>query len=92
MWCKHLVSLRIDYTVRRDEMDLIRHYWDGPISCDNPQYGIWSGPPSGGGAQTARDLANAPRGKVSLSGVVRSPIPSLQLPGVPRPPRPAQKR
>ena len=25
-------------------------------------------------------------------GVVRSPIPSLQLPGVPQPPRPAQKR
>lgn len=62
------------------------------MKCQNPQYGIWTGPPGGGGAQTARDLASAPRGKVSLSSMVRSPIPSLQLPGVRRPARPGEKR
>lgn len=70
---------------------IIRHYWQGAVACQNPRYGIWSGPPGGGGAQTARDLANAPRGKLSLRAVVRSPIPSLQLPGVPRAPRPGER-
>ncbi len=71
---------------------IIRHYWEGAVKCQNPQYGIWTGPPAGGGSQTARDLANAPRGRLSLSSTVRSPIPSLQLPGVPRAPRPGEKR
>jgi hypothetical protein len=72
---------------------IIRHYWEGAVKCQNPQYGIWTGPPGGGGgAQTAHDLASAPRGKVSLTSVVRSPIPSLQLPGVRRPVRPGEKR
>jgi len=62
------------------------------VKCQSPQYGIWTGPPGGGGAQTARDLASAPRGKVSLTSMVRSPIPSLQLPGVRRPARPGEKR
>ena len=71
---------------------IIRHYWEGKVQCQSPRYGIWTGPPSGGGAQMARDLANAPRGAVSLSATVRSPIPSLQLSGVPRPVRPNEKR
>jgi hypothetical protein len=70
---------------------IIRHYWEGPVQCKNPQYGVWTGPPAGGGAQTAGDLANAPRGKLTLSATVRSPIPSLQLPGVRRPARPGEK-
>src|SRR5690606_26204129 len=40
---------------------IIRHYWDGPVSCANPQFGIWGGPPGGhsddGGMKVARDLA-----------------------------------
>lgn len=71
---------------------IIRHYWEGKVQCQDPQYGIWTGPPGGGGTQTARDLASAPRGQLSLSATVRSPIPSLQLPGVPRPPRAGEKR
>lgn len=39
----------------------------------------------------ARDLANATRGKLSLSAVVRAPLPSLQMPGVPRAPRPSEQ-
>ncbi len=41
---------------------IIRHYWDGPVTCANPRFGIWGGPPSGqhdggGGTKVARDLA-----------------------------------
>ncbi|HJZ84886.1 MAG TPA: DUF2330 domain-containing protein [Polyangia bacterium] len=79
---------------------IIRHYWEGPVACDNPRYGIWTGPPAnqagyrttpgvapGSGApQTAGDLANAKRGVISLAKVVRSSVPSLNLRGVSRPP------
>ena len=71
---------------------IIRHYWEGKVQCNNPEYGVWSGPPGGGGAQTATDLANAARGQLSLGSLVRSPIPSLSLPGVPRAKRPGEKR
>ncbi|PRP91131.1 hypothetical protein ENSA5_58680 [Enhygromyxa salina] len=42
---------------------IIRHYWDGPVTCQNPQFGRWGGPPAnhqsedGGGMKVARDLA-----------------------------------
>ncbi|PRP93621.1 DUF2330 domain-containing protein [Enhygromyxa salina] len=41
---------------------IIRHYWDGPVACANPQFGRWGGPPAnhqaeGDGMQVARDLA-----------------------------------
>ncbi|HVH97344.1 MAG TPA: DUF2330 domain-containing protein [Enhygromyxa sp.] len=38
---------------------IIRHYWDGPVNCANPRFGVWGGPPShdGGGMKVARDLA-----------------------------------
>jgi MYXO-CTERM domain-containing protein len=42
---------------------IIRHPWEGPITCKNPQRGIWGGPPNGGEQPTiaARDLAFVPR-------------------------------
>ena len=42
---------------------IIRHPWEGPITCKNPQRGIWGGPPNGGEppAIAARDLAFVPR-------------------------------
>jgi MYXO-CTERM domain-containing protein len=42
---------------------IIRHPWEGPIKCKNPQRGIWGGPPNGGEppAIAARDLAFVPR-------------------------------
>jgi hypothetical protein len=68
---------------------IIRHYWTGPVKCDNPRYGVWGGPPGGGQAQpeAARGLALAPRGKVKLPAAVRSPVPLLGLPGQPPPRR-----
>ncbi|MDB4965010.1 MAG: hypothetical protein JWN44_699 [Myxococcales bacterium] len=68
---------------------IIRHYWSGGVKCDHPRYNIWGGPPGGGepSASAARGLATAPRGKVALKSVVRSPVPALQLPGQPPPRR-----
>ena len=67
---------------------IIRHYWAGEVKCDNPVWGRWGGPPDGGKKlQAAQDLANAPRGGVALSKVVRSNLPQLKLPGIPAPER-----
>jgi hypothetical protein len=81
-----------DGTDRFQGRYIIRHYWEGPVRCKSPQYGVWTGPPGGGGAQTARDLASTPRGKLSLPAIVRSAIPSLEIKGTQRPLRPGEKR
>jgi hypothetical protein len=80
---------------------IIRHYWQGQVKCQTPQYGQWGGPPNGasaedmaaaGGAKAGKGLALAARGKIALRKVVRSPVPTLGIPGAP-PPRhaPAQQ-
>ncbi len=63
---------------------IIRHYWAGPVKCSDPRWGVWGGPPTGGGSSptAATDLANAPRGQVHLKRVVRSALPQLGLPGL----------
>jgi hypothetical protein len=68
---------------------IIRHYWAGAVKCDHPRYNIWGGPPGGGEppASAAKGLATAPRGKVALKTVVRSPVPVLAIPGQPPPRR-----
>jgi uncharacterized protein (TIGR03382 family) len=61
----------------------IRHEWEGPIECENPQRGIWGGPPSGQQNQTrpATDLAFVKRGGLRLRRVVKSAIPELGIAG-----------
>ncbi|MCB9535515.1 MAG: DUF2330 domain-containing protein [Myxococcales bacterium] len=68
---------------------IIRHPWTGEVKCDNPNYGVWGGPPSGGEGSTkaATGLAAAPRGAVQLKAVVRSKLPALDIPGMPLPKR-----
>jgi hypothetical protein len=41
----------------------IRHLWEGPITCDDPERGVWGGPPDGhtSKAAAATGLAAAPR-------------------------------
>jgi hypothetical protein len=66
---------------------IIRHYWNGPVACENPQYDEWGGPPGQPYARpaptAAKGLASAPRGKVVLSAEVRSPVPLLGIAGKP---------
>jgi hypothetical protein len=75
-------EVRIDSSNNFQARYIIRHYWQGAVACANPLYGQWGGPPTGEPSLTAaRDLAAAPRGKVSLPAVVRSSLPQLALPG-----------
>jgi hypothetical protein len=50
----------------------IRHWWTGPIKCQNPQRGVWGGPPDGNyqGTIAANKVAFAPRGKLNLGSVI----------------------
>jgi hypothetical protein len=73
---------------------IIRHYWEGKVACANPRYGQWGGPPGSSRfgtyqppASAAKGLALAQRGKVTLKSAVRSPVPTLGLPGQPPPRR-----
>ena len=77
---------------------IIRHYWEQPVKCQAPRYGVWGGPPGSGtdegkpgSVKPAQDLANASRGGVSLSQVITSPVKELGIPGKPRPLRPGEK-
>jgi hypothetical protein len=66
---------------------IIRHYWNGPVACQSPQYDQWGGAPGNPDAKptptAAKGLATAPRGKVVLTAEVRSPVPLLGIAGKP---------
>jgi hypothetical protein len=51
----------------------IRHWWTGPIKCENPVRGVWGGPPDGNYQATiaASKVAFAPRGKLEVASVVK---------------------
>ena len=77
---------------------IIRHYWEGKVACQSPNYGIWGGPPgsgyspgSSGPVEAAQDLANAPRGKISLPAVITSGLPAFGIAAKPRSLRPGEK-
>ena len=74
---------------------IIRHYWEGKVACQRPNYGIWGGPPGRGQerVKAAGDLANVARGAVKLPQVVDSAVPMLGISGkAPRPLRPGETR
>jgi hypothetical protein len=66
---------------------IIRHYWTQPVTCKQPAFDNWGGPPDNpfGSAPpaAAKGLATAPRGKLVLKNEVRSPVPLLGIPGKP---------
>jgi hypothetical protein len=51
----------------------IRHWWTGAIRCQNPQRGVWGGPPDGRyqAPIAASKVAFAPRGKMQLASVIK---------------------
>jgi hypothetical protein len=55
---------------------VIRHRWAGAVTCANPQFGVWGGPPDGrnAGPVPAVDLAFAPR-DADLGALVKSALP-----------------
>ena len=77
---------------------IIRHYWEKPVTCQSPRYGVWGGPPGSGmdegkpgAVKAAQDLANASRGGVNLSQAITSTVKELGITGKPRPLRPGEK-
>jgi len=70
----------------------MRHWWTGPIKCQNPQRGVWGGPPNGGGQQiiAANKLAFAPRGKLEVATMVKRDLWEIGLKKAPstKPPAP----
>jgi MYXO-CTERM domain-containing protein len=73
---------------------VIRHAWQGAITCDKPRRGIWGGPPpkevaagNTGQPKAATDIAFVTRGPVDLASLVWQPVPELGLhPGMAIPP------
>jgi hypothetical protein len=63
---------------------IVRHPWTGPITCTDPEFGNWGGPPgAGNGVEAARDLAFTPRGEVALDKLLAEDVASLGLSGTP---------
>ena len=62
---------------------IIRHRWSGPVECQDPQYGVWGGPPSGRQleetAATAQNLAFVAR-DAPLEAFVAEDVPGLAAP------------
>jgi hypothetical protein len=59
----------------------IRHRWQGPIRCKNPDRDEWGAPPNGVAPSPAavKDVASAPRGPISLPSLVRSDVAELGI-------------
>lgn len=59
---------------------IIRHPWTGPVTCKEPRYGRWGGPPNGTKPQpkAAQGLAFADR-SASLGGYVAQDIPEIKV-------------
>jgi MYXO-CTERM domain-containing protein len=59
----------------------IRHRWQGAVACENPQFGVWGGPPGGGTKppMAAAKLAMAPRGGLALPKLLREDVPDLGI-------------
>jgi len=73
---------------------IIRHRWEGAITCANPVRNVWGGPPGEGGGrrrrntntqppQAAQNLAFAPRGKVQLATFIREDSSELDVKATP---------
>ncbi|NVB36863.1 DUF2330 domain-containing protein [Pseudenhygromyxa sp. WMMC2535] len=62
---------------------IIRHYWEGPVQCSNPRFGVWGGPPAGvqssGETEVAKDLAFVERGAALTSFVTAAAQAELGL-------------
>ena len=64
---------------------IIRHYWQGEVSCDEPRYGVWGG--SGSKTQAPSGLGRAQKSVTALNDMVRSSLPRLKIRGKPEPAR-----
>ncbi|MDI1478664.1 DUF2330 domain-containing protein [Polyangium sp. y55x31] len=66
---------------------LLRHRWQGPVTCPNPDFDIWGGPPSADlvSVRPAAPSSEVARGKVHLSEMLRDSVPAAGIVAKPRP-------
>jgi hypothetical protein len=72
---------------------IVRHPWKGDITCTDPVFERWGGPPSGvdgRGVEAAKDLAFAPREGATLASLVAEDVDVIALKGTP-PPKPERR-
>ena len=65
---------------------IIRHEWTGEAKCENPQFGVWGGPPAGGEPKVdaspspnTRGAAANPAKGVQLASLLKTPLPGIAL-------------
>jgi hypothetical protein len=56
---------------------IVRHRWDGDISCEDPIFDRWGGSPRN--VEGAKDLAFAPRNGVNLASLIAENVDSIGL-------------
>ncbi|MDC0741177.1 DUF2330 domain-containing protein [Polyangium mundeleinium] len=66
---------------------VLRHRWQGPVTCPSPDFDIWGGPPSADltSVRPATPSSEVVRGKVYLSAMVRDSVPAAGVVAKPRP-------
>ncbi|MDI3289041.1 DUF2330 domain-containing protein [Polyangium sp. 15x6] len=66
---------------------VLRHRWQGPVTCPSPDFDIWGGPPSAdlSSVRPAAPSSEVPRGKVYLSAMLRDSVPAAGVVAKPRP-------
>ncbi|MDI1449550.1 DUF2330 domain-containing protein [Polyangium sp. 6x1] len=65
---------------------VLRHRWQGPVTCPSPDFDIWGGPPSADRASVwpAAPFSEVEQGKVHLSAMVRDSVPAAGIESKPR--------
>ncbi|MDC3986588.1 DUF2330 domain-containing protein [Polyangium jinanense] len=66
---------------------VLRHRWQGPVTCPSPDFDIWGGPPSADlvSVRPAAPSSEVVRGKVYLSAMLRDSVPAAGIVSKPRP-------
>jgi MYXO-CTERM domain-containing protein len=75
---------------------IIRHEWDGPVKCKNPQFGIWGGPSGQGSPQVGSNPSPNTRGAGAGVAQKARPLPEylkekIEIPKASPASRPAQQ-
>ncbi|MDI1431993.1 DUF2330 domain-containing protein [Polyangium sorediatum] len=60
---------------------VLRNRWQGPVTCPNPDFDIWGGPPRADltSVRPAAPSSEVARGKVYLSAMVRDSVPAAGI-------------
>jgi len=65
---------------------ILRHRWQGPVTCPSPDFDIWGGPPGAvrANVRPAPAIHEVTRGAIDLSAMVRDSVPAAGVVAAPR--------